>query len=102
MDLPIKKCKTGIQFPATIQPRSSKNELSGLYNRALKIKLTSPPVDGAANRQLIKFLAKFLDISPSRISILAGQTGKQKTMQIEALDETEFLNKIRPVLKIQL
>ncbi len=99
MPLEIKKCKEGIQFAASIQPRSSKNGISGLHNDRLKIRLTSPPVEGAANRLCIKFLAEFLDISPSRVSIVQGLTGRNKTIKIEGMDENTFLGKIKPVIQ---
>ena len=44
----INSCENGIRLSAIIQPRSSKNEVTGIYNNALKIRLTSPPVDGAS------------------------------------------------------
>lgn len=94
MSLLIKKCKEGIQFSATIQPRSSKNSISGIHNNTLKIRLTSPPVEGAANRLCVKYLAEFLDISPSRVSIVQGLTGRNKTIKIDGMDESTFLNKI--------
>ena len=80
----------GIRFPAIIQPRSSKNEISGIFNDSLKIRLTSPPVDGAANKTCIKFLAKFLGISPARIQIVSGKQSKNKTIAIEDMDESHF------------
>lgn len=99
MPLEIKKCDEGIQFAASIQPRSSKNSISGLHNNRLKIRLTSPPVEGAANRLCIKFLAEFLDISPSRVSIVQGLTGRNKTIKIEGMDENTFRDKITPVIQ---
>ena len=51
----INSCENGIRLSAIIQPRSSKNEVTGIYNNALKIRLTSPPVDGAANKACIRF-----------------------------------------------
>lgn len=98
MPLPIKSCKEGIRFAVAVQPRASKNAITGLHNNALKIRLTSPPVEGAANRMCIKFLAKFLDISPSRISIAGGETSRHKTIQIEAMSEKEFLAKLESSL----
>ncbi len=98
MPLKVKKVAEGIQFSATLQPRSSKNLLVGVYNDTLKIKLTSPPVEGAANKMCVKFLAKVLGVSPSRISIVQGQTSKHKTIQIDSMDEKEFLQTIQPAL----
>ena len=96
MALNIKKHKEGIQFSAAIQPRASKNEISGEMDGALKIRLTSPPVDGAANKACIKFLAKRLGISVGRVDIVGGLTSKNKIIRIEGMDESAFLQKILP------
>lgn len=94
MPLKIKKVEGGIQFSAAIQPRSSRNQVVGLHNNALKIRLTSPPVDGAANRLCVKFLGKFLGISPSRIGITGGLTSKNKIIRIDGMTEASFLKKL--------
>lgn len=96
MSLNIKQCKEGIQFSAAIQPRASKNEISGVLNGALKLRLTSPPVEGAANRACIKFLAKSLGISSSRVDIVSGLTSKNKIIRIEGMNEAAFLKKVLP------
>ncbi|PIP74074.1 MAG: hypothetical protein COW89_01195 [Nitrospinae bacterium CG22_combo_CG10-13_8_21_14_all_47_10] len=90
----INPCENGIRFSAVIQPRSSQNEVSGIHNNSLKIRLTSPPVDGAANKTCIKFLAKWLGVSPSRISIVAGLSNKNKTIEISGMDESVFRDKL--------
>ena len=86
----INPCENGIRFSAIIQPRSSKNEISGIYNNSLKIRLISPPVDGAANKTCIKFLAKWLGLSPSRVRIVSGLSSKNKTIEINGMDESVF------------
>jgi uncharacterized protein len=86
----IKPCDNGIRFSAIIQPRSSKNEVTGVYNDALKIRLTSPPVDGEANKACMSFFSKWLDISPSKISIVQGLSSKNKTIEVEDLTEKQF------------
>jgi uncharacterized protein (TIGR00251 family) len=96
MALKITRNNEGIQFSAAIQPRASKNEISGVMNGALKIRLTSPPVEGAANRTCIKFLSKSLGISASRIDIVGGLTSKNKIIRIEGMTETAFLKKVLP------
>ncbi len=96
MVLNITQHKKGIQFSAAIQPRASKNEISGVMNGALKIRLTSPPVEGAANKACIKYLAKTLGISASRVDIVGGLTSKNKIIHIEGMDESAFLQKVLP------
>ena len=94
----INSCKDGIRLSAIIQPRSSKNEVIGIFNNALKIRLTSPPVDGAANKACIHFFSKLLGVSPSEISIVQGLSSKNKTIEIIGLNEKQF----REILKTKI
>jgi len=93
----IKPCDSGIHFSAIIQPRSSKNEVTGIYKDALKIRLTSPPVGGKANKACLQFFAKWLGISPSKISIAQGISSKNKTIKVVDLTEKQF----HEILKIK-
>ena len=95
MALNIKTCRDGIQFSAIIQPRSSKNKICGIQGESLKIRLTSPPVENAANKMCTKFLAKQLDIALSQITIVSGQKGRNKIIRIEEIEEYEFITKIK-------
>ena len=92
--LRINPYKSGIRFSAIIQPRSTQNEVLGIHNNSLKIRLTSPPVDGAANKTCVKFLAKSLGVSRSKIRIVAGLNNKNKTIEIDDIDESSFRNKL--------
>ena len=94
--LTITTLEDGIQFCATIQPRASKNEICGPQDNKLKIRLTSPPVDGAANRMCVKFLAKTLRVPPSSITIVSGLKGRNKVIRINAMDENTFFKMILP------
>lgn len=73
----------GIAFRVFILPKSSKNSISGLHEDSLKIKLTAPPVDGAANKLCIKFLSKSLKVSKSSIEIISGHTGRKKLILLK-------------------
>jgi uncharacterized protein (TIGR00251 family) len=74
----------GIIFKVFVQPRSSKNMIVGLHDDALKIKLTAPPVDNAANKMCIKFLAKRLGVSNSQIEIITGHTSRTKQVLLRS------------------
>ena len=87
----INSCKNGIRLSAIIQPRSSKNEVTGIFNNALKIRLTSPPVDGAANKACIRFFSKLLGVSPLEISIVQGFSSRNKTIEVIGITEKQFL-----------
>ncbi len=72
-----------IQVHAT--PRASKNQIQGLHGDAVKIRLQAPPVDGKANETLIKFLAETLGLPHRQITLLSGQTSRQKRLCIQSL-----------------
>ena len=74
----IKETQQGIIFKIFVQPKSSKNMISGLYDDSLKIKITAPPVDNSANKMCIKFLSKCLNVPKSSLEIIAGQTNRSK------------------------
>ncbi len=67
---------------AYIQPKASKNEFSGIFRDRLKIRITSPPLEGEANRECIEFLAKTLSVSKSEIKLLRGGQSREKTFTI--------------------
>jgi uncharacterized protein (TIGR00251 family) len=69
-------------FTVRVVPRASKSEIVGEIGGALKIRIASSPVDGAANTELIKLLAKKLEVSKSAVEILSGQTSKIKQLKI--------------------
>jgi uncharacterized protein (TIGR00251 family) len=63
-------------------PRSSRSEIVGEHDGALKVRLTSPPVDGAANAELIKLFAKKLGVGRSAVEIVSGETSKTKRLKV--------------------
>ena len=85
--------KTVAQPQATlsvrVQPRAFRNEVAGLVGDQLKIKLTAPPVEGKANEACLDFLAKLLDLSPSRLAIIQGARSRNKVVRITGLTQTE-------------
>jgi len=84
----FKESPEGIIFKIHVQPRSSKNMVAGLLGDALKIKLTAPPVDGAANVMCIKYLAKCLSVPPYLLEIVSGHAGRTKYVLLRFGDKT--------------
>ena len=84
--------KAAVQPQATlsvrIQPRASRNEVAGLVGDQLKIRLTAPPVEGEANAACLAFLAKLLDLAPSRLTIIQGARSRNKLIRITGLSRT--------------
>lgn len=91
----IEEIKGGVRLHLFIQPKSSKNEIVGPHNGMLKIKITAPPVDGEANQALIEFLSKYLKIAKREITIVKGETGRQKTLDIAGLDLQSAKEKLK-------
>ena len=73
-----------------VQPRASRNELTGLHGDALKLRLTTPPVNGKANKAVITFLAKLFKIPKSAILIKSGLQSRSKKIVMSGLDEEEI------------
>lgn len=76
----------GTRIRVRAQPRASRTELAGEYGDALRIRLAAPPVDGAANEELTRFLAKQLRIAPSCVSVVSGGSGRDKVVQVDGLE----------------
>ncbi len=72
-----------------IQPRASKNEIILMDNGGIKVRLTAPPVDGAANEALVKVLADRFSIAKSRVEIVSGHTGRDKIMRIHGISDAD-------------
>ena len=69
-------------FTVRVVPRASKSEIVGEHDGNLKLRIASPPVDGAANTELIKLLAKAFGVSRGDVDIIAGRTSKTKQVSI--------------------
>ncbi len=88
-------------FRIFVQPKSSKNMVAGIHGDALKVKITAPPVDGAANAMCIKFFSKLFGVPKSSLEIVSGQTGRNKRVRVTLGDTStcrEKRSKIRELL----
>lgn len=92
--MPAKRCRLGV----LLSPRARVSALVGLQGEDLKIKIAAPPVEGAANQALIKFLAALLGHPAALISLVAGQRGRRKIVKIEDLEEEELWRRLKPML----
>jgi uncharacterized protein len=86
--LDIQATAEGITFWVHVQPRASRAAITGAHENALKIKLTTPPVEGAANKQCIELLAKALSRPKSTLAIISGQMSRHKQIRIQPRGET--------------
>ncbi|RPJ83809.1 MAG: YggU family protein [Acidobacteria bacterium] len=81
-----------------LQPRASRNEISGVVEQGLKIRLTAPPVDDRANRQLVEFLAEKLDLPRRDVVLLHGQKSRSKTVGFKSIDPDELARRLHNIL----
>ncbi len=77
------------RFFVRVQPRAKQNQLNGLKQGVLHVRLTAPPIEGRANEALVKFLADCLGVARSHISIERGLTGRMKTIVIEGMTQSQ-------------
>lgn len=83
----IEESARGFIIKVFVQPRSSKNKIEGIYGDALKIKLTAPPVAGAANKMCIEFLAKSIGAPKSTVEVLSGHSSRTKRILFHYIDD---------------
>jgi hypothetical protein len=80
--IPCRKSKNGITISVRVQPRSSRKGIDRVDGDVLKVRLTAPPADGAANAQLIEVLSKELHIRKSAITIIKGPASRDKVVEV--------------------
>ncbi|WP_066634861.1 DUF167 domain-containing protein [Desulfolucanica intricata] len=91
----IRSIREGVVFKVRVQPRASKDQVSGLYEDAVKIRLAAPPVDGEANKALCNFLAKKLGVSRSQVELVAGQTGRNKLVRVTGVNQERVIQALK-------
>lgn len=77
-----------------VQPRASRNEIVGLLGTELKLKVTAPPVDSAANEAVIGFLAGKLNLPRRSVTLVRGQTSPHKTIRLEGISLEDAAGKL--------
>ena len=84
-DWSITEANGGVTFAVRVAPRASRNQIVGVEGGALKIKLTAPPVEGAANAALIEFVAERLGVRRSAVSIVSGDKARNKLVRVNGV-----------------
>ncbi|MHB8105234.1 MAG: DUF167 domain-containing protein [Dehalococcoidales bacterium] len=88
------KNKDNARLSVKITPNAGRNEIVGVKDGVLQVKIAAPPDKGKANKELIDFLAERLQVRKSDVLIIKGQTGRHKTIIIEGMSEEEALKRI--------
>ena len=85
---------TGCRFPVRVQSRASRDEVVGVQESHLRVRLTAPPVEGQANAALVDLLAKRLGVRRSAVSIVSGETGRLKWVEVAELTPAELVRRL--------
>jgi uncharacterized protein (TIGR00251 family) len=97
MSPPFLQTRDGLVYLAVkVQPRASANEIVAPHGNELKIKVTAPPVDSAANETLLEFLAGRLDCAPRAVQLVRGATSRHKLVSISGLSAETVLERLLP------
>ena len=86
--------KDGVILRVQVQTRASRDEVVGPHGDALKVLITAAPVAGAANKHLLKFLAKRLKIPQNQLSLKSGATSRAKSIAIEGISAEEVRQRL--------
>jgi len=85
----------GITFAVKVQPRAKNNAVVGKLGNALKVALTAPPVDGRANQACIEFFADLLNLPRSAVTIVSGQSSRNKVIRVTGISAEALADKLR-------
>jgi uncharacterized protein (TIGR00251 family) len=84
----------GVTLAIKLQPRASQNEIGAVSGPELRIKVTAPPVDAAANEALLRLLAERLDCARGKVELIRGHTARHKVVKIHSLTAAAVLAKL--------
>ncbi|MEI7940357.1 MAG: DUF167 domain-containing protein [Verrucomicrobiota bacterium] len=84
----------GVLLSVKLQPRASANEIGEALGNELRIKVTAPPVDAAANEALVKLLARELDCPRNRVELVRGHTSRHKIVKLYGLAPEEVVKRL--------
>ncbi|MCX5760538.1 MAG: DUF167 domain-containing protein [Gemmatimonadetes bacterium] len=84
----------GVRFAIHVQPRSKKPGIDGTHGDALRVRVHAPPVEGAANDAVVALLADALGVPSRAVHIAAGQSGRQKLVDVDGVDAARALSRL--------
>ncbi len=90
----LKELDGNVHLEIKVQPRSSRNQILGEKEGALRVKLTAPPVDGEANRALLEFLARQLKIPRKNLRRIRGESSRQKLLEVTGLSGGDVMKRL--------
>ena len=93
--IPFQKSRGSVTFAVKIHPRAKTNAITGELGDAMKVSLTSPPVEGRANEACIEFFANLLKVPRSSVTIASGQSSRQKVIRVIGLSAEAIQERLK-------
>jgi uncharacterized protein (TIGR00251 family) len=90
--------RMGNRLEVKVTPNAGRNAIAGWRDDVLQIKIAAAPEKGKANRELIDFLGRVLGVKKSDITIIQGQTGRNKSLEIQGISREDITNKIQRII----
>jgi uncharacterized protein (TIGR00251 family) len=90
----LREVDNGVYLALKVQPRASRNKIGDVHGAELKISITAPPVDSAANEALLNFLREVLDCPRANIEITRGHTSRHKTVFVRNIPSASILERL--------
>jgi uncharacterized protein len=91
---PITPTQNGVRLHLRVQPRASRDEVAGVVGDVIRVRLTAPPVDGAANEALLRFLAGCLELTRSSVTLVSGHASRNKVAEVGGLSREEVARRL--------
>jgi uncharacterized protein (TIGR00251 family) len=82
---PISEANGAVRVSIYVQPRASRTEVVGEYGAAIKLRVAAPPVEGEANREVVRFLSKLLGIPAASVELVSGESGRRKVVELRGV-----------------
>jgi len=98
-NLQVSKKSGMILLPVLVQPRAKTNQVTGLHNGSLKVRLVAAPIQGRANLELLRFLSNLLELHTRRLCLIRGSQSKYKSIGIKGLTQKQVIEKLSRHLK---
>lgn len=87
-----------VSLSVHVQPKASRTRIAGFHGDAVKLCITSPPVDGKANAAVIEFFAKLFKIPKAAVSIASGETSRDKRLVLAGISAAQAETVLQPLL----
>ena len=90
----LEPAEGGVRLAVVVTPRASRTELAGVAGGRLRVRVAAPPVDGAANEELVRFLARHLGLARSAVALASGAAGRRKTVLVTGMTPDEVARRL--------